>query len=396
MSPKLRLSKKSWFLLLLLAFLFPLAFYYGTKIWAYYATHVSTDNAYVRADIAQITPRIAGAVTEVLVQENWRVQAGQALIRLDPRDFEVRLAAARAALRRARETVDQLFAAVEVAEERLEEARLQVEVAQAEVEAVQADFHQAKLDFRRARELLEEEVISQHQFDQAETRYSRALARLRAKKKELGQAKKTESMRLKELKQARAALGMDPGTPRSEHSLIQQAEAAVREAELNLSYCTLRSPIEGIISRKAVEVGQRVQPGQPLMAVVPLQRVYIEANYKETQLTHVRVGQPAEIRADIYPDYVYRGRVDSLSAGTGAVFSLLPPENATGNWVKVVQRVPVKIILDKPPPKDRPLRVGLSVEVTIDTQSRQGPLLSSLLQEEGQKKRASLATVFLR
>jgi membrane fusion protein (multidrug efflux system) len=121
------------------------------------------------------------------------------------------------------------------------------------------------------------------------------------------------------------------------------------------------------------------------MAVVPLQHVYIEANYKETQLTNVRVGQPAEIRADIYPDYVYYGKVESLSAGTGAAFSLLPPENATGNWVKVVQRLPVKITLEEPLPVDKPLRIGLSVEVTINTNDRQGPLLSSLLQQEGQR-----------
>jgi membrane fusion protein (multidrug efflux system) len=166
----------------------------------------------------------------------------------------------------------------------------------------------------------------------------------------------------------------------------------LREAELNLSYCTLVAPIEGIVSKKAIEIGQRVQPGQPLMAVVPLHHVYIEANYKETQLTDVRVGQPAEIRADIYPDYVYRGKVDSLSAGTGAAFSLLPPENATGNWVKVVQRLPVKITLAEPPPADKPLRIGLSVEVTINTSDHQGPLLSSLLQDEGQRRNSLSST----
>jgi membrane fusion protein (multidrug efflux system) len=195
-------------------------------------------------------------------------------------------------------------------------------------------------------------------------------------------------MRGKEHEQAKAALGGEADSPRYERAVVRQAEAAVHEAQLNLSYCTLVSPIDGMVSRKALEVGQRVQPGQPLMAVVPLDRVYIEANYKETQLNDVRVGQPAEIKADIYPGVVYRGKVDSLSAGTGAAFSLLPPENATGNWVKVVQRLPVKIILDEPPPADRPLRIGLSVEVTIDTRDRSGPLLSSLRQEEAEKQAA--------
>ncbi len=179
-----------------------------------------------------------------------------------------------------------------------------------------------------------------------------------------------------------AALGGNLNAPRDEHAIVQQALAAVREAELNLSYCTITAPINGWVSQRAVDVGQHVQPGQELMAVVPLQAVYIEANYKETELTGVRVGQPVEIQADIYPGHVFRGRVDSLSAGTGAVFSLLPPENATGNWVKVTQRVPVKIALDQPFPPNLPLRVGLSVVVTIDTTSKSGPLLVSLMQKE--------------
>jgi membrane fusion protein (multidrug efflux system) len=140
-----------------------------------------------------------------------------------------------------------------------------------------------------------------------------------------------------------------------------------------------------MVSRKATEVGQRVQPGQALMALLPLHQVYIEANYKETQLTQVRVGQPVEIRADVYPEHVYYGTVESLSGGTGAAFSLLPPENATGNWVKVVQRLPVKITLTQPPPPDIPLRVGLSVEASIDISQHDGSRLGSLLQEQAQQ-----------
>lgn len=190
--------------------------------------------------------------------------------------------------------------------------------------------------------------------------------------------------REREADQARAALGNAATSERSEHSLVKQAEAAVREAELNLSYCILAAPMEGLVSRKSIEVGQRVQPGQALMAIVPLHNAYIEANYKETQLTHVRVGQPVEIRADIYPDHVYHGKVESLSGGTGAAFSLLPPENATGNWVKVVQRLPVKITLTEVPPPELPLRVGLSIETSIDISNREGSRLSSLLQQQAQ------------
>ncbi|MBI3961402.1 MAG: HlyD family secretion protein [Deinococcus sp.] len=388
MKERLHCSKKGWFLVIFLLLALPAGGYYGIKAWSYYATHVTTDNAYVEADSARITPRIAGTVEEVLVEENWWVKSGQVLVRLDPQDSEVRLADARAALQKARETVDQLFATVEVAAERREAARAQAAAAQAEVAAAHAEFHQAELDLRRATELFEEQVIPAHQFDRAKTQYDTALSRLHSRQRQLEQAKKAEVTQAKEIEHARAALGSATTTERSAHSLIRQAEAAVREAELNVSYCTLVAPIEGMVSRKAIEVGQRVQPGQPLMAVVPLHQVYVEANYKETQLTHVRVGQPVEIEADLYPGHIYRGTVESLSAGTGAAFSLLPPENATGNWVKVVQRLPVKITLQEPPPADKPLRVGLSVEVAINISDRQGPLLRSLLQEQAQQSAA--------
>jgi membrane fusion protein, multidrug efflux system len=392
MSERLRFSKGRWFFILGLIVAVPVAGYYGFQAWAYYATHVTTDNAYVQADMAQITPRVQGTVAEVLVKDNWWVHPGQVLARLDPRDYEVRLAEARAGLTRAREMVDELFAAVTVAEERRKATQAQVAAAQAEVAVAQADFRQAELDFRRAQQLFTDEVLAAHQFDRAKTQYYTAQSRLEARKRQLEEAKRTEAMRARELDQARVLLGNVTASERSEHSLVKQAEAAVHEAELNLSYCTLAAPIEGVVSKKAVEVGQRVQPGQPLMAIVPLHDIYIEANYKEAQLTHVRVGQPVTIEADIYPGYIYRGTVESLSAGTGAVFSLLPPENATGNWVKVVQRLPVKITLEEAPPADKPLRVGLSVEVSVNISNREGPLVRSLLQEQAQAKTASAAT----
>ena len=360
------------------------AAYLGARVWAYYASHVTTDNAYVRADVAQITPRIAGVAAEVLVEENWWVKTAQVLLRLDSQDYEVRASAARAGLARARETVDRLFAALEAARERQEAARAQIEAARAATNEAGAEFRLARRDFERARTLFEEEVVSAQSFDRARARYEIARARLRTRKREFDEAQKVAATRAMELAEARAALGGEPGAARYERAVVAQAEAALREADLNLSYCTLTSPIEGVVSRKSVEVGQRVAPGQPLMAVVPLQDAYVEANFKETQLTHVRVGQPAEVRADIYPGHVFAGRVESLSAGTGAAFSLLPPENATGNWVKVVQRLPVKIILDEPLPAARPLRVGLSVEVTIDTGKREGALLTALRQESAQ------------
>jgi membrane fusion protein (multidrug efflux system) len=313
-----RSVRKKWLVVLFLLIALPVGGYYGLMVWRHYLTHVSTDNAYVHADMAQITPRVHGTVTEVLVHENWWVKPGQVLVRLDTRDYEVQLAETQAALMRARETVDQLFAAVAVADERQRATQSQIQAAQAEVAAAQAEFHQAALDFQRAKQLSEEQVISIQRFDLAKTQYDAAQSRLHAKQQQLEETKKNEATREREADQARAALGNAAASERSEHSLVKQAEAAVREAELNLSYCTLVAPMEGLVSRKAIEVGQRVQPGQPLMALVPLHKVYIEANYKETQLTHVRVGQPVEIRADIYPDHIYHGQVDSLSGGTGA------------------------------------------------------------------------------
>jgi len=381
-----RSAKKKWLVALVLLIGLLVGGYYGLGAWKHAATHVSTDNAYVQADMAQITPRVHGTVIDVLIHENWWVKPGQVLVRLDTRDYEVRLNEAKAALTRARESVDQLFAAVAVADERRRATQAQIQTAQAEVAVAQAEFHQAELDFHRAQQLAEEQIIPAQRFDQAKTQYDAARSRLHAKQQQLEEAKQNETTRKRETDQARAALGNTVTDERSEHSLVKQAEAGVHEAELNLSYCTLVAPMEGMVSRKAIEVGQRVQPGQALMALLPLHKVYIEANYKETQLTDVRVGQPVEIRADVYPDHVYHGTVESLSGGTGAAFSLLPPENATGNWVKVVQRLPVKITLTEPPPPDLPLRVGLSVEASIDISNHDGPRLSSLLQEQGQKE----------
>ena len=152
-------------------------------------------------------------------------------------------------------------------------------------------------------------------------------------------------------------------------------QAELEAARLDLAYCTITAPIDGFVAQKSIQVGDRVQPGLALMAVVPLHQIYVEANFKETDLTNVRLGQPVVIQADIYPDFSYHGKVVGIRAGTGAAFSLLPPENATGNWIKVVQRVPVKIALNEPPPPGHPLLVGLSLEVTVNTSNRSGKAL---------------------
>jgi len=338
------------------------AFHY----YKYFSSHVSTDDAYVDGSVALVASRIPGTVGRLFVMENWHVNAGDPLLALDPRDYKVRLDQAQAQLERARQSVDQLFA--------------QLEAAQAGQRLADSQLNEAKLDYQRARELRQEGVVSRQFYDQAETAMRVALA--------------DRALAEHQVQQARAALGgaAEPGPDhlRYDRPIVAQAQAALEGARLDLSYTLIRAPLTGIITRKSVHVGNRIQPGEPLMALVPTDRLYITANFKETQLTSVRVGQPVSIEADIYPGFVYKAHVDSISVGTGAAFALLPPENATGNWVKVVQRVPVKIVLNEPPPADKPLRMGLSVEATIDISNTSGPLLSSTLQHLYQQGKVTL------
>jgi membrane fusion protein, multidrug efflux system len=328
--------------------------------YKYFTSHVSTDDAYVDGSVALISARIPGTVGRLYVMENWHVNAGDPLLELDPRDYKVRLDQAQAQLERARQSVDQSFA--------------QLEAAQAGAGLAGSQLNQAKIDFERARELRKEGVVSREFYDQADTAMRVALA--------------DQALAEHQVQQARAALGGESaaGVDHTTYNrpIVQQAQAALEGAKLDLSYTLLRAPLTGIITRKSVHVGNRIQPGEPLMALVPTDRLYITANFKETQLTQVRVGQPADLEADIYPGFIYKAHIDSISVGTGAAFALLPPENATGNWVKVVQRVPVKIVLNQPAPADKPLRMGLSVEVKVDISDTSGPLLTSTLQNQYQ------------
>jgi len=325
----------------------------GFHYYRYIESHVSTDDAYVDGTVALVSSRVAGTVTNVYIEDNWNVKEGQLLLTLDPRDFEVKVDQAQAQLDRAKQSVDELYAGVQAA--------------QAGVSLVQSQLKQARIDYDRAKSLKEQGVVSAEQYDQANTGLRIAVA--------------DEALAQHQLTQAKAALGTETlDHSRYDRPVVKQAEAALEAAKLDLGYTKITAPFTGIVTHKTAHVGNRIQVGEPLMAVVPTGRLYVTANFKETQLTDVRVGQKAEIVADIYPGYTYRGHVDSISMGTGAAFSLLPPENATGNWVKVVQRVPVKIVIDGQQPADRPLRLGLSVEVAIDLSNQSGPLLTSLVQ----------------
>lgn len=320
----------------------------GIRWWMFARTHVSTDNAYVHADVVQITPRIAGTVDALFVNDNQPVVAGDLVVRLDPADTALGLQQAEATLANATQEVEQ--------------ARAVVRAAQSQGEIAAAELAQARLDHTRAAQLAERGVVSPDRLDKTRTT-------LRA-----AEARAAEAQR--QLERTRATLGIPLDAPATEAAVVRQAQAARDQAALLLSYTELRAPTAGVVAKRMIQVGQRVQPGQPLMAIVPVHAAYIEANFKETELTTVRVGQPATVEADIYPGLIYHGHVDSLSPGTGAAFALLPPENAVGNWVKVVQRLPVRIALDAPPPPDHPLWVGLSVSVSIDTSGQDGPRLA--------------------
>jgi membrane fusion protein, multidrug efflux system len=321
----------------------------GVAYWIYIHIFVSTDDAYVAGYVAVISPRVPGRVSQVLVDNNQHVVPGQVLVILEPQDYETAVAKEAGNLGRLRQEMAQAYVRVATARTKLPQS--------------EANYHLAGIDKTRYTNLYERRVIPKQTLDQVNTRY-------RVNRAEVQRSKK-------ELQESLAAIGGSTSIPLEDQPVIKEAKARLAQARLNLGYTRIRAQVEGYITKRQVEVGNWVQPGQPLMMLVPLKtpRLWIQANYKETQLTNVYIGQPARVSVDTYPGIEFKGRVNSIMAGTGSAFSLLPPENATGNWVKVVQRIPVKITLVPPYPANRPLRLGMSTEVTIDTRQHTGKRL---------------------
>jgi membrane fusion protein (multidrug efflux system) len=394
---------------------------YGGYLFYSWQSRISTDDAYVTAHVAPVSALISGTVVEVRVNDNQDVKVGDILVRLDPKDYEVAQAQARAAADAAkadlenaivnvpltdettRSLVQQAEAAVaaakdanQVAMHDLEERRGQLKAreaseaaARAAVRMAEADLEKAGLDRDRLRELVQAQMIAQQDFDHAEAALKSAQAALDVARQKVGQAHEemlqgaaavrsqtaTVAQVRRRAEEAEAALANAQSQRQqvkvrqaqvdAARSRLAQASANLQQAELNLEYSTIRAAVGGRATKKTVEVGQVVQAGQPLLSIVDLDDVWVVANYKETALTHVRAGQRATITVDTYPGVVFKARVDSIQAGSGAVFSLLPPENATGNFVKVVQRVPVKLVFE-PGENSRHLLVpGMSVVPTI-------------------------------
>lgn len=319
--------------------------------WRYLHIFISTDDAYVSGHVGVISARVNGRVAEVLVDNNQQVTPGQVLLALDPADFQVAVDQAAANLARLRQDLSQRYVRV---------ATLQAKVAQTE-----ANFRLAGLDRTRYAALYERRTVPKQTLDKVNTNYQ-------VTKAEVDQARQ-------ELREALAAIGGSTDIPLEEQPALKEARAVLEQARLNLGYTRVKAKFAGFITRRQVQPGNNVKTGQPLMTLVPLdvQELWIEGNFKETQLADVYLGQKAEVTVDAYPGTAFKGRVDSIMAGTGAAFSLLPPENATGNWVKVVQRVPIKVVLLPPFPEDKPLRLGMSAWVSIDTRDHTGVRLLS-------------------
>lgn len=325
---------------------------------SYKATHITTDDAFVEGRIHTIASKVRGTVKAVYVNDNQPVRRGDLLLEIDPTDYDVKVNEASSGLNAERARLSEFEARIEASKKRLSELITAMEVSKANLELQEANLKQAELDMKRAESLYREEIIPKERYEKTMTAYKVAVAQVKAAKEQLRQAEMVLETQKAIVKQAEAART-------SQLSAIKQKEALLKEAELNYSYTKIYSPSDGYITKKSVEAGNQIDAGQPLMAVVPLNDIWVVANYKETQLKKIRPGQKVKIKVDTYPGKVLDGTVDSIMAGTGAVFSLFPPENATGNYVKVVQRIPVKILLDKDADREHILRIGMSVVPTV-------------------------------
>jgi len=376
-------------------------------LFLYYRNRESTDDAQVDGHITQISSKVYGRVAEVLVNDNQQVKAGQILVKLDPRDYQTALDQAKAQLALAE--ADARSAGIEVPRTQLNvqsgtsSAEAQLAGAQADLMRAETSYDQAKTadlawaqanvekskanaalaqaDLERYTPLLQKGEISKQQFDAAKANADATASALKADQEKLAQAERGIEISRAQLdaakaKVAQAQAGVIAAKADTRNVIIRQADAqgkiakveqaraAVEAAQLNLEYATVVAPVDGVATHKQVEVGQIVQQGQGLMVVVPLHDVWITANFKETQLRSMKPGQKAEVTVDTYGK-TFSGHVDSIAGATGAVLSLLPPENATGNYVKVVQRVPVKIVLDPIPQEKAVLRPGMNVVATV-------------------------------
>ncbi len=324
----------------------------GVGLWYFLIArnYVSTDNAYVNAEMAQVTPLMSAQAVEVKVSDTDTVKRGQVLVVLDASDAKIGVAQAEADLADARRKFRQASATTG-------SLASQVKVRDATIAQAQADFTKAQIDLQRREKLVSSGAVSGEELTQARAAFATAKAAL-------AQAQSTRSAAVGEYTASEALVR---GSTEETDPTVMAAKARLESARLDLDRTVIRAPVDGVVTKRQVQVGQRVTQGAPIMTIVPLGNVYVDANFKERQLRRVKVGMPATVTADLYGgSVVYHGKVMGFAGGTGASMSMIPAQNATGNWIKVVQRLPVRIKLDPKELAQHPLRVGLSTEVEID------------------------------
>ncbi|WP_186035520.1 HlyD family secretion protein [Burkholderia gladioli] len=341
-------AKRKRMMTLLAVIILIAAIAYGLYYFLVARFRESTDDAYVNGNVVQITPQVTGTVIAVNADDTQTVTAGAPLVVLDPADAQVALQQAEANLAQTVRQVRGLF--------------VNDDQYRAQVALRESDLSKAQDDLRRRLAVAQTGAVSQEEISHARDAVKAAQASVDAAQQQLASNR-----------------ALTANTTIADHPNVLAAAAKVRDAYLNNARNTLPAPVTGYVAKRSVQVGQRVAPGSPLMSVVPLNAVWVDANFKEVQLTHMRIGQPVELTADIYGSSVkYHGKVVGFSAGTGSAFSLLPAQNATGNWIKVVQRLPVRIVIDPKELEQHPLRIGLSMQVDVDIKDDHGGQLGNV------------------
>jgi membrane fusion protein (multidrug efflux system) len=366
-APDMRVRRKRWLSI------FGLVLVAGVVIWAIWffiarAGRVSTDNAYVGADTAQVTPLVAAPVADVRVANTQSVRKGDILVVLDPADARIEVAQAESAVAQAEQKYRQARATVGAAQGRVEARGSEIEQARARLRDAEATFNRARIELGRREALISSGAVSGDELTAARTAFQSAQAA-----RELARAgvASAEATRVAATGEMQASAALVEGTSLDSAPEVRAARARLAQARLNLERTVIRAPVDGIVTNRQVQVGQRVAAGTPIMTLVPIAAAYVDANFKEDQLAKVRPGQPVRLTSDFYGgDVEFHGRVVGFAGGTGAAFALIPAQNATGNWIKVVQRLPVRIALDRKELKEHPLRVGLSMNATVDTRGR--------------------------
>lgn len=359
LSERFKHSKKLKIIILIILAVIVL-FFMAREIY-YYIVYERTDNAYVEGTIVPISPQVSGKVVKVYVEHNQRIKKGEPLVEIEKDDYLAELDTKKF-------NVNTLISQRQEIASSLNEAIARLNVAESNLESARAQKVLAQQEYERIKSLYQEDLVSKSKYDQAEATLKIALAHEKSAESQIREIKSTINTLTVKLK--------------TQENLIKKAQQELKIAEINFKRTLILAPRDGRIAKKSVEVGQYVRPGQPLMAIVDEHDIWIGANFKETQIEKMRVGQPVKIKVDAYPGKIFKGHVASFQPGTGAVFSLFPPENATGNFVKVVQRIPVRIIIDSPFDPEYPLWPGMSVIPYVDVTVNTGAKLKDVMEKK--------------